>query len=208
MRHDAAAAPVAQDDILARAAEEHLHAVVAQVVFDAEVHLVRLFRAEVTDRAVDQTQPRADGARADLLDLLRILQPLDMLVRAEFEIDAVGVVDELLRLLLADECGQVAADIAAQRELPVRKCARAGESGRNVAVRFAVHALAGLGFRAAAVFNGLPLLDHDDLLRSAAAQQLQRRENTGRAGADDNDICVHEGFLLNSIRSVSVIRFP
>ena len=112
--HNAAAAPVAHDNILARAAEEHLHAVLAQVVFNAEVHLVRLFRAEVTDRAVNQTQARADGARADLLDLLRILQALDVLVRAELQIDAVGVVDELLRLLLADEGGQVAADVAAQ----------------------------------------------------------------------------------------------
>ena len=204
--HDAAAAPVTHDDVLARAAEEHLHAVLAQVVFNAEIHLVCLFRTEVTDRAVDQTQARADGTCADLLDLFRVLQPLDVLVRAEFEIDAVGIINEFLCLLLADKRRQVTADIAAQRELPVRKCARAGESGRDVAVRLAVHALAGLGFRAAAVFNGLSLLDHDDLLRSAAAQQLQRRENTGRTGADDNNICVHEGFLLNLIRSVFVIR--
>ena len=114
VRHDAAAAAVAHDDVLARAAEEHLHAVVAQVILNAEVDLVRLLGAEVADRAVDQTQARADGARADLLDLLRILQALDVLVRAKLQIDAVGIVDELLRLLLADERGQIAADVAAQ----------------------------------------------------------------------------------------------
>lgn len=87
---------------------------VAQVILNAEVDLVRLLGAEVADRAVDQTQARADGARADLLDLLRILQALDVLVRAKLQIDAVGIVDELLRLLLADEGGQVTADVAAQ----------------------------------------------------------------------------------------------
>ena len=199
MHHDAAAAAVAQDDVLARAAEEHLHAVVAQVVFNAEVDLVRLLGAEVADRAVDQAQARADGARADLLDLLRILQALDVLVRAELQIDAVGVVDELLRLLLADEGGQVAADIAAQRELAVRERARAGETGRDVAIRLAVHTPASLGLRAAAVFNGLPLLNHDDLFRGAAAQQFQRREDSGRARTDNDNICVHEGSSLDCV---------
>ena len=199
VHHDAAAAAVAQDDVLARAAEEHLHAVVAQVVFNAEVDLVRLLGAEVADRAVDQAQARADGARADLLDLLRILQALDVLVRAELQIDAVGVVDELLRLLLADEGGQVAADIAAQRELAVRERARAGETGRDVAIRLAVHTPASLGLRAAAVFNGLPLLNHDDLFRGAAAQQFQRREDSGRARTDNDNICVHEGSSLDCV---------
>ena len=199
VRHDAAAAAVAQDDVLARAAEEHLHAVVAQVILDAEVDLMRLLGAEVADRAVDQAQARADGARADLLDLLRILQALDVLVRAELQIDAVGVVDELLRLLLADEGGQVAADIAAQRELAVRERARAGETGRDVAIRLAVHTPASLGLRAAAVFNGLPLLNHDDLFRGAAAQQFQRREDSGRARTDNDNICVHEGSSLDCV---------
>ena len=196
VRHNAAAAAAAHDDVLARAAEEHLHAVVAQVILDAEVDLMRLLGAEVADRAVDQAQARADGARADALDLLRVLKALDVLIGAELEINAVGIVDDLLRLPLADKRGQVAADIAAQRELAVRECARAGETGRDVAIRLAVHALAGLGLRAAAVFNGLPLFDHDDLLRGAAAQQFQCREDTGRARADNDNICVHEGFLL------------
>ena len=160
---------------------------------------MRLLGAEVADRAVDQAQARADGARADLLDLLRILQALDVLVRAELQIDAVGVVDELLRLLLADEGGQVAADIAAQRELAVRERARAGETGRDVAIRLAVHTPASLGLRAAAVFNGLPLLNHDDLFRGAAAQQFQRREDSGRARTDNDNICVHEGSSLDCV---------
>ena len=196
VRYDTAAAAIAHNDVLARAAEEHLYAVVAQIVFDAEVDLMRLLRAEVADRTVDQAQTRADGTRADALDLLRILESLDVLVGAELEVNAVGIVDDLLRLTLADERGQIAADIAAQRELAVRERARAGETGRDVAIRLAVHALAGLGLRAAAVFNGLPLLDHDDLFRGAAAQQFQRRKDTGRARADNDNICVHEGFLL------------
>lgn len=162
VRHNAAAAAAAHDDVLARAAEEHPHAGRAGVL-DAEVDLMRLLGAEVADRAVDQAQARADGARADALDLPPCSQGPDVLIGAELEINAVGIVDDLLRLPLADKRGQVAADIAAQRELAVRECARAGETGRDVAIRLAVHALAGLGLRAAAVFNGLPLFDHDDL---------------------------------------------
>ena len=157
---------------------------------------MRLLGAEVADRAVNQAQARADSARADTLDLLRVLKALNVLIGAKLKINAVGIVDDLLRLPLADERGQVAADIAAQRELAVRERARAGETGRDVAIRLAVHALAGLGLRAAAVFNRLPLLDHDDLFRGAAAQQLQRREDTGRARADNDNICVHEGSSL------------
>ena len=87
---------------------------IAQVVFDAEVDLVRLLGAKVADRAVDQAQARADGTRADALDLLRVFKALDMLIGAELKINAVGIVDDLLRLPLADERGQITADVAAQ----------------------------------------------------------------------------------------------
>ena len=37
-----------------------------------------------------------------------------MLIGAELKINAVGIVDDLLRLPLADERGQITADVAAQ----------------------------------------------------------------------------------------------
>ena len=71
-------------------------------------------------------------------------RPLDVLVRAEFKVDAVRVVDGLLRELLAYERGQVAAHFAGEGELPVRERAGAGKAGSDVADGLTIHADAGL----------------------------------------------------------------
>ncbi len=52
--------------------------------------------------------------------------------------------------------GQVAADLAGQRELAVRERARAGKAGGDVAARAAVHAAARLALRAAALLHARP----------------------------------------------------
>ena len=78
-----------------------------------------------------------------------------MAVRAEFEVDAVGVVDQILRVLRADERREIAADLVREGELAIRKRARAGKAGGDVAIRAAVDAVLGDGFRAAALFNRL-----------------------------------------------------
>ena len=56
----------------------------------------------------------------------------------------------------------LAADLGAERELPVREGARAREAGRDVAIGLAVDALVGLRFGAAALFDRLTLFDHHD----------------------------------------------
>ena len=103
------------------------------------------------------------------------------------------------KAFFADQLRQLAANLIGEGQLAVRERARAGETGRDMAIRLAVHAPASLGLRAAAVFNGLPLLNHDDLFRGAAAQQLQRREDSGRARTDNDNICVHEGSSLDCV---------
>ena len=73
-----------------------------------------------------------------------MFQSLDVLVGAKFQIDLVGVMDGLLGQLRADEGGQITAHLIAQGQLAVGEGAGAGESGGDVAVGFAVHALVGL----------------------------------------------------------------
>ena len=123
--HHAAAYAVLHDDIVAIVAEDQLHALLLQVVLDGQIDLLRLLRTQMTDGAVHQFEARLDGALADLLDLVLVAQTLDLRVRAELQIDGIGVVDQLLGLLVADQLWQVAAHLGAQRQLAVGKRARA-----------------------------------------------------------------------------------
>ena len=128
------------------------------------------------------------------LPVLRVFQALDVGVRAEVQVDFVRVVNGLLGQIRADEGGQIPAHLIAQRQLPVGKGPRAGEAGGDVAVGLAVYAFVGLALGAAAVFDALPLLHHDNFLPAPFFQQLQGGENTGGAGSHDDDVCVHSGF--------------
>ena len=69
------------------------------------------------------------------LHFLGVADALDVAVRAEFEVDAVGVVDQILRVLRADERREIAADLVREGELAIRKRARAGKAGGDVAIR-------------------------------------------------------------------------
>ena len=196
LHHDAQTHAVVHDQVAALAAEHHLHAVVKEIILDGVIDIVRLLRAEVADRAVHKPQAGANGAGSDPFDFLGIAQAFDVLVRAEFQINAVGVVDRLLCAFFADERRQVAADLAGQGQLPVRERTCARKAGGNVAIGLAVHAFAGLRLRAPAVFNGKAFFDHQDLLRAAPADHFQRSENAGRPGANDDNVCIHEKRLL------------
>ena len=162
-----------------------------QPPLDGEVDVVRLLRAQVADGAVHKLEPGLDGSGAYLAYLIVVADALYVLVRAELEVDPVGVVYGLLGQALADERGQVAADVAAQAELAVREGAGAGEAGGYMADRLAVHAHAGPGLGAAPARELTSLFDHDYLLLGAAADHLQSRENTSRPRTDNYDISVH-----------------
>ena len=61
----------------------------------------------MADGAVNQLQARLDGALADVLDIGAFVDALNLGVSAELEVDFVGVVDELLGKILADQVGQL-----------------------------------------------------------------------------------------------------
>ena len=95
-------------------------------------------------RAVNEAKTRFYRALSYLLDFLLASDALNMGVRAELEIDAVGIFNSLLRHIVADEFGELTADLGAQGQFAVRECASAGEPGRYVAIGLAVDALVGL----------------------------------------------------------------
>ena len=115
----AEAGAVPDDEVGAGAAEAKLHAVFGEVIFDRRIDLLCLFGAEVADRAIDELQAGLDRALADLLCGLLFAHALHVRVRAEFEVDRVGVIDQLLREIVADELRQVAADLGGEGELAV-----------------------------------------------------------------------------------------
>ena len=78
-----------------------------------------------------------------------------------------------------------------ERELTIRKRARAGKAGRDMAIRAAVDAVVGDRLRAAAFFDGLTLFDDDDALMAALTEHLNFSKDACRARADDNDIRIH-----------------
>ena len=73
--------------------------------------MLRLLGAEVADGAVDESETSLDGAFAYFLYERVVRDALNVLVRAELEIDGVGVVYEILRSLPADKLRELAADL-------------------------------------------------------------------------------------------------
>ena len=205
---DALADVALQNEVLALIAKVHLHAVLLQVLLDGVVDALGLLGAHVADGAVHQLQSRLDGTAADLLALLLVAQALDVGVRAELQVDLVGIVDGLLGKLRGDEGGQVAAHLVAQGKLAVGESAGAGETGGDVAVGLAVHAAAGLGLGTAAVLHRLALLHHDDLLMAALADHLQGGEDAGGAGSDDDNVGIHSFLLFVAVGFLTWRRAP
>ena len=143
----------------------------------------------MADGAVNELQTRLNGALADVLDVGTLVDALDLRVGAKLEVNFIGVVNKLLREILADQVGQLAADLIGQGQLAVRECARAGKAGGDGTGRLAVYADAGFILGAVALFHRLALFDEQNFVGGAAlAQQLQRGENAGRAGAYDDKV--------------------
>ena len=143
----------------------------------------------MADGAVHELEARANGAAANLRNLVGVAEALDVRVGAKVEIHLVDAVDGVLRKLMADELGQVAAHLARERELAVREGAGAREA-RGDAARLAVDAVAHLGLGAAALLDGQSLLDDGDGARVSLADKAQRSEDAGRTSADNRDIRV------------------
>ena len=186
---DALADGILEDDVLALGTEQHLNTGVGQIVLDVQVELLGLLGAQMADGAVNELQTCLNGALADVLDVGTLVDALDLRVGAKLEVNFIGVVNKLLREILADQVGKLAADLIGQGQLAVRECARAGKAGGDGTGRLAVYADAGFILGAVALFHRLALFDEQNFVGGAAlAQQLQRGENAGRAGAYDDKV--------------------
>ena len=184
--YDAGALVALDDDILAACGKHDLNAVLQQVLLNAQVQLVRHFSAKVAYRAVDQLKVGVYRLFAYLAYLVRFADALDMRVCAEFQIYLVGVVDGFLCELFADKFRQVSAYFARKRQLAVRKRARAGKTGGDVAIGLAVHADLCLCLGTGSLFNRNALFDDQYLLLGTLAEHFQRGEYSRGACADDN----------------------
>ena len=78
----------------------------------------------MADGAIHEFEPRFNRFFADFLDLVLVAESFYVLVRAEFEINLVGIVDELLREIVPYEFGKLAAHFVRKRQFAVRKRAR------------------------------------------------------------------------------------
>ena len=176
--------------VVAFVAEEHVNAVFDEILLDGIVYVLRLLGAEVAYRAVNEAKTRFYRALSYLLDFLFASDALNMSVRAELEIDAVGIFNSLLRHIVADELGELTADLGAQGQLAVRERARAGESRGDVAVGLAVHADLRLSLRTGSFLNGNALLHDEHFLLRAFAEHFQCGKNTGGACAYDYNVII------------------
>ena len=195
--HNALALVAFQQNVVTFGVEQHLHTAGQQIVLDVQVQLLGFFGSKVADGAVHQLQAGLDGALADLLDLAAFVNTFHMRVSAKFQIDLVSVVDQLLGKILTDQLRQLAANLIGEGQLAVRERTGTGKAGGDGAGGLAVHAVAGFIFGAVALFYRFALFNQADARAgsfAAFAQQFQCGKNTGRAGANDNQIIiVHVG---------------
>ena len=180
---------VVYDKVARRRVEKNVHAVVDKEFFDAGIHLVRLFRSEMANGTIDEFQSCCDCATTDFFDLnVFAVCALDFLIRAEIEINPVGVVDKFQHGVVTDKLGKVAADFRRQRKFPVGKRARARKARGDVAVRFAIYALARFVFRAVTSVDVSSLFDDGDGFVAVLTNKFQRRENTRRSRTYNQDV--------------------
>ena len=120
-----------------------------------------------------------------------VADALNVLVRTELKIDAVGIVNRALRLVRPDQRGQISAHLEGERELTVGKRARAGKARGNMAIWFAIDAATGDGLRAAALFHREAFFYNHNPLFASALDHLECGEDAGRASANDHNVCLH-----------------
>ncbi len=175
---------VFEDNVVAFRAKENIHAVRDEILLDVVIDLLRLFGAHMANGAIHEFKSRFNCLFADFLDLLFVAQAFDMLVRAEFEIDIIRIVDEFLRKILSDEFGKRTAYFVGQGKFAVRKRASTRKSGGDMAIGFAIHAFASLRFGATSVLDRLTLFKDNDFFIGTALDKFESGENARRTCAD------------------------
>ncbi len=70
------------------------------MILEAAVNLVALLSSEMADWTFDQLQVGVDRSAADLTDLFFFIDTVNILVCAEIQIDQVGLMYQLNRILI------------------------------------------------------------------------------------------------------------
>ena len=173
-------------------AENQLHALVFQIVLYGLVDGLGFLRAQVPDGAVHQFQSCLNGPPPDLFHFLALLYSFHMLVRAEFQIDLICVVDHLLGKIFPDQRGQIPAHLTAEGEFAVGEGPGPGKTGGDMAERFAGHALSGLIFGAVSLLNGAAFFHNYDFLILFIPDQLQGCKDPRRSCTNDYNVILHK----------------
>ncbi len=151
---------VFKNKVIALIAKHHFNAVIKKVLFNGVINTLCLFGSHVANRAINKLKPRLNCFDSDFFFSKGIFKTFNMLVRAEFKIYFVRVINGFLRGLCADKSRKIAADLIAKRKLSVGKCTCAGKAGGDVAIRLAGNADLGFVLRAMSVFNSLTLFNN------------------------------------------------
>ena len=99
-------------DLLALGLEEDVHAGIEQVLLDARVELLGLLGAKVADGAVHELEACAYRAATNLDNVICMSEALDVRIGPKVEVHLVDAIDGVLRELMTDKVGQVAAHLA------------------------------------------------------------------------------------------------
>ena len=102
---------VFNQQIPALAVKVHCNALAEKILFDFIINFLRFFCSQMSDWAVYKLQPGFDGALSDFLNLFREFNSFDSGIGSEFEINAVGIVNQFLRKIITDKFRKVSAYI-------------------------------------------------------------------------------------------------
>ena len=180
-------------EIRDRGIKEHLDTQVLQFMLDAGVNVIRFFSTHMAHAGVDQLQVGMRSGPADGIDRRAVILPVDACIRTEANIQLVHIRQRFTELLQANVLSQVTADLAISIDgkLAVAEAAPAGETGGN-GTGLAIDAGACLALGAFALFNGMPLFDHQYLRLGLNFADLIRGEDTAGTGTDDDHIIMSE----------------
>ena len=154
----------------------------------------------MTNRAIHEFEIGLNGFEPDIFDFLGVFHALDVFVRAEFQVDGIGIVDNGLDVLRTEQFGQIAPYFITEGEFSIGKSARAGKPGSDVARRFAMHAFPGHALRAFTFVNQSSLIEDNDLFAAIVFQKFERRENSRGTGTD-NQYVIHGNTSLSGQKS-------
>lgn len=116
----------------------------------------------MADRTVNQLQVCVYGFLPYISYLVGVAYALNVLIRTEFKIYLVCVVDGFLCKLLTDKLGERSADLARQPQLAVRECACALKARCDMAVGLTVHTVLCFCLRTAPFLYRSALFDYQN----------------------------------------------